>query len=573
MPSAASCASRTVPRRLAVLVCALIALACAPVASAEPMDVNALVYWVNYDNGHVGSARLDGSAATSLVVPGGRWTDLFGAGVDAARDRLYFGAYSTKQIWTSTLDGQGARVLYENGQAGVVLQDVEQLVADTTGSDAQLYIVDWGSGTPSSQATSVVRTARVAAGATPADDVPNAPTVLLNAGALADGVQSIAVDSDRQRLYWAGFSGAIHWAAIADLGGNAASDAVHTTNVSTAACGSPAVEGIAVGQDDSVYLLPAGGVTGPLKRLAADGSSCTTVATLVGSQSAPRTLSVNARDGKILYPGFNLLAYADLDAPSDTGTLSTAAGAVQNASGVSVVSSPMAATATALSGSATVGATLTCAPATWAADFAGLAINRAPRTTALAWRRDGQTVVGATGTTLVVSQAGSYTCVSTATNVAGATESVSSAVATPRASEDGASAAASPSSVGSAVSATPTLRLRGDSTQDGAALLTPVELTGPGVLAQTGWVTVGKRKVRACSVRKKMRRGGRVVLRCKVSRRVLRLAARGAGGQASTPVELRTSFTPTGGPSTSVTSSVVMRDVPGGASRAMLRRR
>ena len=90
---------------------------------------------------------------------------------------------------------------------------------------------------------------------------------------------------------------------------------------------------------------------------------------------------------------------------------------------------PVQATAPAVTGTATVGDTLTCSAATWVGDAPESFAFRAPATTTVQWARDGLSIPGATDGTYRVSEAGRYTCLTIATNAAGSTTATSDGIA------------------------------------------------------------------------------------------------------------------------------------------------
>lgn len=95
-----------------------------------------------------------------------------------------------------------------------------------------------------------------------------------------------------------------------------------------------------------------------------------------------------------------------------------------------VLSAPVAATPAALTpASATAGTELSCADAVWSVGVTGMANYAEPgvgRT--FAWTKDGAPVSGATSSTLVATDAGTYRCTVTAANGAGEGTSTSNAV-------------------------------------------------------------------------------------------------------------------------------------------------
>jgi len=87
--------------------------------------------------------------------------------------------------------------------------------------------------------------------------------------------------------------------------------------------------------------------------------------------------------------------------------------------GLIILKVPRATGDPALTGGTTVGSELTCSEVDWAGDRPEAHYFRSPVTEAVTWTRDGAAIEGATGTTLVASQPGTYECTRTGTNAAG----------------------------------------------------------------------------------------------------------------------------------------------------------
>jgi hypothetical protein len=78
-----------------------------------------------------------------------------------------------------------------------------------------------------------------------------------------------------------------------------------------------------------------------------------------------------------------------------------------------VLKSPTAVSAPQVTASGTA---LSCSTGAWSQDYVGSNVYGAPQTYGYQWLKDGQSIAGATGTTLNASASGSYTCAVTATN-------------------------------------------------------------------------------------------------------------------------------------------------------------
>ncbi len=92
---------------------------------------------------------------------------------------------------------------------------------------------------------------------------------------------------------------------------------------------------------------------------------------------------------------------------------------------VALLRAPLGTAAPQVSGNPGVGQTLTCSPASWAADLLSGFLYRAPQSIAYQWSVDGAPIAGATSTSVVVSAPGAYRCAEIATNAAGSTTQTS----------------------------------------------------------------------------------------------------------------------------------------------------
>ena len=533
-----------------------------------------LLIWGNCNDASVSEYRVDGSYAADLVTGAGSGRTSgecpWGTTADVANDRLYWVDWTSgnlgdpaSSIWVSGLDGSNPHVLYTDGVDGVVIKSVNGLAVDTTQSPAMLYWVNW------EQSIGYAR----------ADGSGGAGVLYLGAsqpGAGPFAPESFAIDGPTGRLYWSATDARIRWAPLDGSG--------PITDV-TVTCGAVSgIYAIAVDSDaDRLYRLISRGSEKVIQAMALDGSDCVDIASFTESGGATQ-LTYDPHDQRLYFDwrigSTDSVRYVDLRDPSSgigQVDIGASAATVDWVNMAFVVAAPMARTATTLAASgATVGATLTCAPAAWHGDLTGMNAYRAASATGVTWSRDGSSIPGATGETLVADAPGSYTCATTASNAAGATRSTSEAaeIAAPTGSDSTspASAAAPVAVTASATAGRPSraqgLRLhRGWPKQVGNTLITNLQVPGAGSVTQIAYAQQGRRKVRACSGRVTAARAGRVVVRCVLDLRVVRAAARSVRAAVAVPIVIRTTFTPASGGAASVISTpTTVRESPPRAS-------
>ncbi|HVQ58332.1 MAG TPA: hypothetical protein VMS60_05430 [Solirubrobacterales bacterium] len=110
------------------------------------------------------------------------------------------------------------------------------------------------------------------------------------------------------------------------------------------------------------------------------------------------------------------------------GGINIATAPVDEAQDPVILKSPTGTAAPLVTRSAKSRTALTCSQGSWAPDFAGSYVYRAPSKFAYQWMRDGQPLAGATASTLNATDPGAYTCTVSASNEAGAATQSSAAV-------------------------------------------------------------------------------------------------------------------------------------------------
>lgn len=369
-------------------------------------------------------AVLDGTSPAERVTGTTGSVTLGGIALDPAHGRLFTSRFSSPAIEVASLAPGGPLLVVPIGFPG--LDNPGAISIDPTAG--RIYWGTEGNGTTGNLLSA---------------DVTGADTTTIGTpGTNNKRVKGLAVDPATRTIWWAQYtpSPAISWTRL-DGSARGALDTTGATvaqptsiaishranraywtnfwNVGTASLSGGAgfdipsamlSEGIAV--DDSaghIYWMEASGVTHvvTIRRSGLDGQGTVTVTP----------------------PGLP---------PSDF------------IAAVSLLFAPIQSAAPAVTGTAVVGSTLTCSPATWSADTPESFAFRAPETTSLHWTRDGQTIAGATGTTHQANAAGRYGCVSVATNAAGTTNAPSDELTVVVPTTPGAGSGATPAGGGTA---------------------------------------------------------------------------------------------------------------------------
>jgi hypothetical protein len=117
--------------------------------------------------------------------------------------------------------------------------------------------------------------------------------------------------------------------------------------------------------------------------------------------------------------------------PENLGT--TGSGDIGGNTELDLLFAPVASTAPTVSGTAALGAPLTCTGPSWQGDTPGANAFRAPATTSLRWVRDGTVLDAGRAGSLTTDSGGTYTCQAVATNAAGTTVMTSDAITIPAA--------------------------------------------------------------------------------------------------------------------------------------------
>jgi hypothetical protein len=375
----------------------LAALALAPAAHAQDR-----VYWTEVGGGSTGLsfAALDGSGGGALVLPTPKTFAYDGLTVDTAGGRFYWSDENV--IESFAFDGTGQRA-FESG--GVDTSKSRELTIDPEGRR-----LVWLRETT----TARIEVARL-------DGSGGGP--LMVPGMTIPVTDGLVFDPPTQRVYFTGRDfpsiPPISFAAIdGSAGGTLPLEARDSE-------GSLAIDHAT----ERVYWFS----QKMLRSANLDGSAPGTVPTGLATIAEPEGLAIDEATGTIYWGNrkAHALSFAKLDG-SGGGQLNIGGALPGNPIQPVLLVAPRSAAAPVVSGTASPGATLSCA-AEWAPDQPQANLFDAPASVAYRWTRDGAPIAGADGKTLTVPAAGSaYGCTVTATNVAGSTTVASAPLAVPQ---------------------------------------------------------------------------------------------------------------------------------------------
>jgi hypothetical protein len=387
------------PRRR--LRAAALALALAVLSSlglAGPARAASRIFWTNAVANKISYANLDGSGGGGDLDTSGASPveEPEGVGIDAATGRIYWDGHNG--ISFANLSGGGGGDLSTgaatvSGPFGIAIDPLGGRVYWTNNGGMKIAYAnldgsggnDLNTGSASLSAPLGPAVDRAAGKICWSNSLPPPGTIAcanldgsgggdLNTGtAPVQGPVGVAIDEATGRIYWAN-SGTIGFANVDGSGGG-----------------------------------------GELKVGAA---------TLVN----PYGLAIDPVAGRIYWANnpLAIISWAKLD-NSNVGEDLNTTGATASPpfSFPAILKAPFGSGPPAISGAATVGATLTCSAGSWAADPVGAHLSWAPSSFAYAWQRDGAELAGAGGATLSAALPGSYTCRVTASDAAGSSAQTS----------------------------------------------------------------------------------------------------------------------------------------------------
>ena len=146
--------------------------------------------------------------------------------------------------------------------------------------------------------------------------------------------------------------------------------------------------------------------------------------TLYGGEGDVGGVAIDPTAGKVYWTNWNLgtVRVGSLDGTAPAQSLYTGE---TDPWMLALLRAPLGTGAPQVSGVASVGQTLTCGPASWAADLLSGFLYRAPQSVAYQWTVGGVPIAGATASSVLASSPGDYRCEVIATNAAGSTTQTS----------------------------------------------------------------------------------------------------------------------------------------------------
>jgi DNA-binding beta-propeller fold protein YncE len=396
------------PRILTAIVAVLASYATLAAALACAAD---RVYWSNA-GGRISYANLDGSGGGNVNTTGatsGVGNEYFGLAIDLATGKVYWANYNVGHpnedaISYAALDGSGGGTLDTTGATveapvGVAIDSSTNTIywANSFGATAISYAALDGSGGGN----------------------------LNTSGATVSEPAGLAIDPAEGRVYWTNASG--NKISYANLDGSGGGDLTIS--------GPPTVnkpEGVAIDPAASrIYWADRG--AGKISWASLDGSGGEDINTSGATAEEPTGVAVDPEAGRIYWGNFKgatdkKISYAGLDGTG--GADLNIEGAIETGafSFPALLKAPNGSGAPSVSGGTTTGSTLSCSQGSWAADVDSEFLFRAPQSYAYSWQRDGADLPGASGTTLVASEPGLYSCRVAAANVAGSASQTSAQV-------------------------------------------------------------------------------------------------------------------------------------------------
>lgn len=329
------------------------------------------LYWITYSGREVYSANLDGSNATRLSTAGAPITSPYGFTLDPGTGTLYWVNNVEENVAYAKTDGSGGGVLYSTANlAAKYLESPSGIAIDPASN--RIY---WANGNwASSQLSGPIIYANLDGTGAPASIIPSGNSCFNVTWAY--GVQ---VDSAKDALYLFG-------------SGNNSNE-------------------------------------GTVQKMKLDGTGCTDLATGLDDYTSGGAL--DPANNRLIFGEYaqNQMLFVDLTSPAGPQPFATGNATHTTPAYPVVLATPTADAAPAVTpAAAKTGDTLTCGGARWSVGIPGMAMFRSPASTGYTWLRDGATIAGATGSTVVANSAGAYQCVVTATNFAGTATTSSSAV-------------------------------------------------------------------------------------------------------------------------------------------------
>lgn len=395
--------------RKTFLAAACAALLLVPASIAQGAE---LLYWDNFGNGSVSFADINGRGGGSLNLSGIALQTPEGMAYDSATGRLFIADSGNEpggipKIVAVNVDGTGAAVFDPSGNSTFF---PTAIAVDPVGR--RLYWANFSDSTINW-----------------ADLDGNAVGTLNTDGTTVSGPLRMSADPATGRVYWANriSPNRIAFAKLDNTGGGTLS--------TVGATGVENITGLAVDQAGGrLYLLKRErGVS--FANLDGSGGGDLDISGAVIDEpfGIPSGLALDPQAGRLYWGNSEQQAsgafgYAALTGGGGGGLDIATAPADRPADPV-ILKSPTGMAAPLVTRVGKARASFACSQGTWAPDFAGSFVYRAPSKFAYQWMRNGKPMPGATATTLTATAGGSYTCTVTASNQAGSAAQTSAAVA------------------------------------------------------------------------------------------------------------------------------------------------
>ncbi|HEX6666790.1 MAG TPA: hypothetical protein VF081_09375 [Solirubrobacterales bacterium] len=390
-------------------VCAALLLVPASIAQGAE-----LLYWNNFSDNTVAFADIGGSGGGPLNLSGVTYDSPEGLAYDSATGRLFVasengGATENGEIVTVNVDGSGARAFTAPGAPvdrpnGIVVDPARRMVF---WMNTQTESISW---------------ARLdgAAGGT-----------LNTTGATVSSPFRIGLDPVAGRVYWVN-------------AGEEEDDSISFAKVDNSGGGDLNIEGTnTAGGIRAITVDPAGGriywmvEDEGISFANLDGSGGGDLGLSGDEVNEPFGLAFDPLIGRFYWGAVNngrtgAFGFASLAGGGSGIDIATAP--VAEAQDPVILKSPTGTAVPTVSRDPKSRTALSCSQGTWAPDFPGSYVYRAPSKFAYQWTRDGQAVAGATASALDATSGGSYACTVTASNQAGAATQTSAATSVAAAS-------------------------------------------------------------------------------------------------------------------------------------------
>jgi hypothetical protein len=496
----------------------------------------------------LGRAELDGGGGANLVGGPTLADNPAGIAIDLVEEKIYWSVThpssgTTPRIYRANLDGSGSPEEFVTGNTstptGTAMNSTPSaLVIDQT--TRRLYWSSTDTTPPFDLASKAISYVSLD-GPVPAT---SGGTVAVSTGTGSGGPRPFALDLANDRLFFGDTTG--------DAVGVAPIPGETGTNSRFTVTGATPSDPLGIAYNPDTNRLYWGNSTGDPQDERVRYADLNGTTSITGQVFDIGTSTGGGFRGMALDPAANRLywgltsgggkiEHASLAGDgSDSGPVDLGDANHNNLDGVTLLKKPEPVSPPSVSGTPTPGSTLTCAAATWAADFVSGALYRMPRSTAFSWTRDGNAIAGANNSTYTPTETGTYKCVHSATNFAGTSTQESAAV--------------------SVVAGSNAVTIPDDavdkSSKNGTATLT-INVPGPGELQISG---SGLQAGVAATTTITVTQAGPVVLKIRAKgKKKKRLNETG-----KVTVKPKITFTPTGGTTSSQTLKVKLKKKTGG---------